>query len=125
MLNFLNRGNFDPAINTTYIALISKVVPASSINPFRPISLCNVFYKLISKILTNQLKLVLPSIISKHQSAFVPRRLIMDNTLVAYEALHTMATRMKGRKGYMAIKVDMSKAYDRSNGASWKALCAG
>lgn len=74
MLDFLNRGNFDPAINKTYIALIPKVVHVSSVNDFRLISLCNVFYKLISKVLTNRLKLVLPLIISKHQSAFVPGR---------------------------------------------------
>jgi hypothetical protein len=43
----------------------------------------------------------------------VPGRLISNNTLVSYKALHTMANRMKGRKGYMAIKMDMSKTYDR------------
>jgi hypothetical protein len=113
VLNFLNQGNFDPGINTTFIALVPKVSHASLVHNFLPISLCNVVYKLISKVLANRLKLVLPSIISKQQSAFVPRRLISDNILVAYKALHTMATRMKGKKGYMAIKVDISKAYDR------------
>jgi hypothetical protein len=49
VLDFLNRGNFDLAINSTYISLIPKVAPVSSVNDFRPISLCNVFYKLISK----------------------------------------------------------------------------
>jgi hypothetical protein len=68
---------------------------------------------LISKVLANRLKGVLPSIISKNQSAFVPGRLISDNILVVYEALHTMATPMNERNGYMVIKVDMSKAYDR------------
>jgi len=53
------------------------------------------------------------SIISQHQSAFLPGRLISNNILVAYEALHTMDTLMKGKKGFMAIKLDMSKAYDR------------
>jgi hypothetical protein len=113
VLNFLNNGIFDPAINATYLALIPKVSPAISVHDFRPISLCNVIYKLISKVLANRLKVVLPKVISKYQSAFVPGRLITDNILVAYETLHTMATRMKGRKGYMAIKVDMSKTYDR------------
>jgi hypothetical protein len=112
-LAFLNAGKFDPSINSTYIALIPKVTGAVFVNEFWPISLCNVVYKIMAKALANQLKGILPRIISKHQSAFVPGRLISDNVLVAYEALHTMATRMKGKKSYMAIKVDMSKAYDR------------
>lgn len=79
---------------------------------FRPISLCNVAYKIIAKVLANRLKVVLPDIISRQQSAFVPGRLISDNIIVAYEALHTMNTWMRGKKGYMAINVDMSKTYD-------------
>jgi hypothetical protein len=112
-LNFLNLGIFDPTINFTYIALILKSDLASNVSDFRPISLCNVLYKLIAKVLANRLKRVLPKVISQNQSAFLPGRLIFDNILVAYEALHTMDTRLKGRKGYMAIKLDMSKAYDR------------
>jgi hypothetical protein len=113
VLDFLNRGNFNISINETFIALIPKMERVSTVADFRPISLCNVIYKLVSKVLANRLKLVLPSIISQHQSAFVPGRPITDNILIAYEALHTMNSRMTGKKGFMAAKIDMRKAYDR------------
>jgi len=89
------------------------VAAPSRVTEFLPISLCNVIYKIISKAIANQLKTVLPSIISQEQSAFIPGRLIMDNILVAFETLHTMDTRLKECEGFMAMKLDMSKAYDR------------
>jgi hypothetical protein len=113
VLDFLNNGNFAPSINYTFIALIPKTLSASSVTDFHPISLCNALYKIITKFLVNRLKKVLPEVISQFQNAFVPGRMITNNILVAYEALHTMHTRMKGKKGYMAVKLDMSKAYDR------------
>jgi hypothetical protein len=68
---------------------------------------------MISKILTNRLKWILPSIIAPYQSAFIPGRLITDNVLIAHETRHTMHTNMWGKVGFMGIKLDMSKAYDR------------
>ena len=63
--------------------------------------------------LANRLKKVLPFVISANQSAFVPGHLITENVMVAFEALHTMDAWMTGRKGYMALKLDISKAYDQ------------
>jgi hypothetical protein len=97
----------------TSIALIPKVKDLRCVIDFRPISLYNVIYKLISKIIANRLKKILPHIISPVQSAFVPERLIIDNVLVAYETIHTMHTQLKGKKGFMAVKLDMSKAYNK------------
>ena len=57
--------------------------------------------------------MILPTIISPYQSAFIPGRLIIDNILTPYETLHTMHTQMWSKVGYMGIKLDMSKAYDR------------
>ncbi|XP_018463519.1 uncharacterized protein LOC108834691 [Raphanus sativus] len=80
---------------------------------FRPISLCNVSYKIISKLLSKRLKRVLPDLISETQSAFVSRRLITDNILLAQENFHALRTNTCARENFMAIKTDMSKAYDR------------
>ena len=93
--------------------LIPKIKNPTRVTDYRPISSCNVLYKLMVKVLANRMKRMLHFIISLNQSAFLPGRLITDNVIVAFEALHSMNTRFKGRKGYMALKLDMSKVYDK------------
>ena len=79
----------------------------------KPISLCNVRYKIILKVLCQRLKSYLPLFISETQSAFVAGRLISDNILIAQEMFHGLQTNKACQGKYMAMKTDMSKAYDR------------
>lgn len=100
-------------VNKTNIVLIPKVKRPKSITEFRPIVLCNVLYKLVSKAIVIRLKDVLYAVVKENQSAFVPRRLITDNALIAIEVFHMMKKRSRGRRGTIAMKLDMSKAYYR------------
>lgn len=100
-------------INKTNIVLISKIANPLNITQFRPISLYNVLYKLIAKVIANRLQIVINKCIDSAQSTFVPRRLIFDNVLLAYELLHTLKHKRVGKKGFMVVKLDMSKVYDR------------
>lgn len=111
--HFFNSGFMDEKVNYTHIALIPKKKNLTKVSEFRPISLCNVMYKIVSKTLANRLKIILPNIISSNQSAFIPGRLITDNVLAEYETLHSMHSRMWGKAGYMALKLNLSKAHDR------------
>ena len=122
VLDSLNSGVLPYGINDTYICLIPKVKSPQKITEYHPISLCNVIYKLISKVLANRLKNILAKIINKSQSAFVLGRLILDNVLVAFEMMHSIDQRRKGKEAFMAIKLNMSKAYDRVEWAYLEAM---
>jgi hypothetical protein len=97
--------------NHTNIALIPKIDNPHLVHHFRPISLTNFNYKIISKILSNRLKPILNKIISPTHSAFLKGRSIHDNTILAHEVFHSMKQK-KGNGGLMALKLDMEKAFD-------------
>ena len=122
MLCFLNSGSIPNSLNHTFITLIPKKKNPEYVTVFKPISLCNVLYKIFSKFLANRLKRVLPNIISEHQSAFLKGRLITDNILVAFETLHYMKNHNSENSGFMALKLDMSKAYDQVEWSFLKAV---
>lgn len=93
--------------------LLPKVSNPTNLANFRPISLCIVIYKVVEKVVANRLQGVMDTFIDKAQSTFVPRRLVSNNVILAYELLHCFRQKRYGEKGYMAVKLDMSKAYDR------------
>lgn len=115
VLSFLHSGVMLKEINQTYITLIPKTRNPVSVNDFRPISLCNVLYKIIARVLVNRLRGVLGGLISNFQNAFVPGRQISDNILLAHELIECIKRKRKGKKAMFALKLDMSKAYDRVN----------
>ena len=99
-------------MNNTNIVLIPKTQGPKSIGSYRPISLCNSVYKIVSKILVGRIGPLLEQLISPCQTAFVLGRRGVDNAIVVQEIIHTMG-RTKGKGGYMALKIDLEKAYDK------------
>ena len=113
VLAILNSGIVPSQLNHTFLTLIPKIHSPRKVTYFRPITLSNVLYKIVAKVLANRLKILLPKLISEHQSAFISGRLITDNILIAHETLHHLKSKRASRMGYMALKLDMRKAYDR------------
>lgn len=110
-LNILNNQRCLAEVKKIFIVLIAKCKNPTSPKDFRPISLCNVTMKIITKVIANRVKQTLPDVIDLEQSTcFVQGRLITDNVLIALECFHWLK---KKKKGVMALKLDMSKAYDR------------
>lgn len=111
--SFFAEGYLDQTHSHTNLCLLAKVDPPPTMSDFRPIALCNVSYKIISKILVNKLKKHLDNIISENQAAFIPGRMITDNVIIAHEIFHALKARKRQSKSYMALKTYIMKAYDR------------
>jgi hypothetical protein len=112
VLEAVNLAKIPEGWNDNTIVLIPKVNNPTMTSQFRPISQCNVLYKVIQKMLSNWLRFIRSDVITDHQSAFMPGRLITDNILLAYESIHTIKKK-KGKKWLCAVKLDMHKANDR------------
>ena len=113
IVDFLNHGVAPPKFHETHIVLIPKTKNSSRVTDYRPISLCNVAYKLASKVVANRMKVVLKDIVCQNQSVFMSERLITDNVLMAHELMNHINKKRQGKDGEMTLKLDMSKVYDR------------
>lgn len=120
-LDILNNGGSLQEWNPTLVTLIQKIKNAKSIKDFRPISLCNVLYKVVARAITNRMKGTLGDIIDPHQSAFIPGRAISDNIILGFKCMHWLC-HSTSKQGYLALKLDMSKAYDRVEWGYFKAI---
>eukprot|EP00253_Pinus_taeda_P017348 PITA_17348 len=96
--------------NFAFLALIPKEKGANTFNRFPPISLCNIGYKLITKVIANRLKFIFPKVIPENQGGFIQGRQIVDNYLLVQEAIHSSMSR--NEKG-MVVKLDLANSFDR------------
>lgn len=110
--SFFSTGDMPKDLNDTHISLVPKVNVPEKASQFRPISLCNVGYKVITKAMANRIKEIMRKLVGQEQSSFVPGRQIMDNIIVYQEVMHSMRKK-NGNKKTMALKIDLEKAYDR------------
>lgn len=88
--NFFNSSCLPKGINETFLTLIPKVAHPERASQLRPISLCNVEYKIITKALMNRMKVIMPNLIGPYQCSFVPGRQITDNIVIYQEILHSI-----------------------------------
>ena len=113
MNNILHVGKLFTKVNHTLICLIPKKEIPDSVDDYRPVALCNVMYRIFSKLLANRLKPLLPKLTDFNHTAFISGRRITDSILLAYELCHNLHS-IQGR-GRMCIKIDLSKAFDSLN----------
>lgn len=108
--SFFMYGLLPRGVNATILTLIPKHVDAKEIKDYRPISCCNILYKVISKILANRLKVLLLDLIEPSQCAFVKGRLLLENVLLATELVidyHKQSIQPRS-----VLKLDILKAFD-------------
>lgn len=109
----LYSAYYHKKINHTHIRLIPKIPSPQKVSEYMPIALCLVYYKIIAKLLAKRLQPILHTCTFENQSAFVSQRAIFDNVLITHETLHYLKTSGAIKWCFMAVKTDMSKAYDR------------
>jgi len=107
---FLRKSKVGGSTNSTFLVLITKEANPETFDKFRPISLCNASYKIITKLLANRIKPLLDKLISPNQGGFVKGRHILDNVILVQEIIHSSH---QHKEQGMLIKLDMANAFDR------------
>lgn len=107
---FFINGKLLKQWNHTVIALIPKTTEATTVNDYRSISCCTVFYKLIAEVLASRLKKTLVGLVDNAQAAFVEGRSILDNIHLAQELLRKHSRKYSSPR--CTLKVDLQKAFD-------------
>ena len=88
-VTFFLKGSMPKELYSSLIVLIPKITNPTSVNYFKPISLCNIVYKIISKLLITKLRSLLDKLISPTQSALIPNRWIVENQIIVQEIVHS------------------------------------
>lgn len=105
-------GQLPLGLAEVLLVLVPKTDVPSSLAQYRPISLYNVLYKIVTKLITNCLKDVWGDLIGAPQASFIQGRQDTDNILICQELIHSIQKKSGGR-GAMIIKLDLEKAYDK------------
>jgi len=107
--SFAEGGSWPKGTNASFITLVLKVVNPQLLNDFRSISLVEIVYKIVSKILCSRLKRVLDKVIDPGKSAFLEGRGLLDSVVVANETLEEVK---RNKKECVVFKVEYEKGYD-------------
>jgi len=112
---FHRNGKLARGINTTFIALIPKVDTPQKLNEFRPMSLVGCMYKILAKVLANQLRMVVRKVVSETQTTFVKDRQILDGVLIANEVVD----KARKKKSFFYLRWTLKKHTTRWIGITW------
>jgi hypothetical protein len=83
-------GQVFSTLNATFLTLIPKEEQINHPKQFRPISLCNTIYKLLTKVIARCLKPIISFIIFPEQSGYVEGRKILDSVILVHEVIHSL-----------------------------------